>query len=479
MTATLWERVADQIDPPGLARFLPFPKQAMATDLAQKADEVLFGGAAGPGKTEWLMEYGIDQMERFPNNRGLVLRRVFPSLNRTIIPRLKTKLRTRAKWNGTEHTFTFPNGSVLECASLQYADDVLDYQGAEYGWIGFEEITEFLQSQYEFMLGRLRAPADGIRPHVCSTTNPGGPGHRWVKRRFVKPKADEDLESDDVYPAPMQMWRPRPDPEKWSPGDPLPGIRVFIPAVHKDNPKLLERDPTYLARLRQQSNRGIRLALETGDWDAIDQIVGALWKAEDIDGGRVRPTHYRLKTRTKRRVVALDPSDGDEAETNDEFGVAVCALGLDDVGYVEESHAWKASPRVMAKNAMELYHEVKADAIVVERNHGGKWMLTVLREEDSNANVIDVWASDGKRTRAEPVAALFEHREDLDRPYRARMVGFLTDLEDELTSTLFTKGERSPNRLDAMVWGLSYLMGNGSMAVLRGEQDDQRLAGRR
>src|SRR5690606_34753764 len=148
-------------------------------------DETLFGGAAGPGKTEWGMRHVIEQMEMYPGNRGVIFRRVFPSLVRSVIPRLKLLLFKQARWNGNDHTFTFPNGSVLEVGSLQYADSVLDYQGAEYGVIFFEEITEFLQSQWEYMLGRLRPPATMddttakvMRPHAIATTNPGGRGHR-------------------------------------------------------------------------------------------------------------------------------------------------------------------------------------------------------------------------------------------------------------------------------------------------------------
>ena len=166
-----WEsRLADLLDPPPAPDlWTPYPKQRMATELAFEADETLFGGAAGPGKTEWGMRHVIDQMELYPGNRGGIFRRVNPSLTRSVIPRLKLLLHNKAKWNGNEHTFTFPNTSILELGSLQYEDNVLDFQGAEYGVIFFEEITEFLQSQWEYMLGRLRPPAT-----METTTAPGG-----------------------------------------------------------------------------------------------------------------------------------------------------------------------------------------------------------------------------------------------------------------------------------------------------------------
>jgi hypothetical protein len=481
VTASLWDFAADILDPTDESGiWIPYPKQQIATELAGEADETLFGGAAGPGKTEWGMEYVIDQMELFPNNRGAIFRRVFPSLQKSVIPRIKTKLCGRAAWNGQNHEFTFPNGSILELASLQYEDSVLAHQGAEYGVIFFEEITEFMLSQWVYMLGRLRAPAaagpgpDGqkMRPHAIATTNPGGRGHTWVKRRFVKPKPDDLAEGADL-PAPMTVWKPEPSDD-----DPEPNTRAFIPATHADNPKLLERDPGYLRRLKQNPDRGLRLAMLHGDWDAIEAIVGALWVQTDLEVGRVQPIRFHQKVKTHLRVVAVDPSDGEE--DGDEFGVSVCSRGMDGVGYVEQSHAWKASTKRMAEQTMSLYHEVGADALVIERNHGGKWMLEVFRHEDPYANIVDVWASDGKRTRARPVAHLFEYDpQNRDLPFKARMVGTHEELEEELTTTTFGPGDPSPNRLDAMVWALSWLMLGQRVAESQGGYQDGRLSGRR
>lgn len=484
----LFAQVADLYDPPNTELWTPFPKQELATILSQEADELLFGGAAGPGKTEWLMEDGIREMEDHAGNRGLILRRVFPSLNRSIIPRLKGKLKAtnRAMWNGNEKTFTFPNGSVLECGSLQYLDDVYDYQGAEYGWIGWEELTEFAPEQYDYLMTRLRAPVDGVHPHSVATTNPGGRGHTWVKRRFVKPK-ETDVPEGAPYPVPTEVWRPVAIEGVHTPESP-PQTRVYVPATMKDNPLLLERDPGYRARVLGQADRGKRKALDEGDWDAIDEIEGAEWNARDLDRGRVSPERFR-HIDTVEIVVAVDPSDGltekemrSSGQTGDGYGVSVCGRGLDGVGYVLQSHEWRANVRTMAKRTLALANNVGADTIVIERNHGGKWMKEVFRQIDPYCNVVDVWASDGKRTRAKPVAALFNEDIESELQFRARLVGFHEDLEEELTTTVFDGTEASPNRLDAMVWGLTHLMlgdnyvSDSSWAT---EGDDPRLAGRR
>src|SRR5690606_35749153 len=119
--------------------------------------EVFFGGAAGPGKSEALLIYQILRRTSIPNSRGLYLRREFPMLERSIIPRSFEILSdTGAKYNATKHTWTFPNGSVLEFGHMYEKTDMFAYQGAEYDDICFDELTEFEEEMYEFMLSRCR-----------------------------------------------------------------------------------------------------------------------------------------------------------------------------------------------------------------------------------------------------------------------------------------------------------------------------------
>lgn len=459
--------------------WIPQEKQQLATSLATRATETLYGGAAGGGKTEWLLHYALDQMLAHPFNRGALFRRVFPSLERTLIPRSKTIYpKHGGKYNANSHTWTFPNGSVLEMASLQYEDTVLDHQGTEYGFIGFEEITEFLASQVDYMIGRLRAPGPGIRPHLAGTANPGGKGHVWVKRRWVKPKPDDY--SGSQIPLPFEVWTPKPTLE-----NPEPNSRVFVPATIEDNPILLARDPGYRSRLRALagSNKALLKAMEHGDWDAIDAIEGALWKQSDLNGGRVSKDWFKEEVVVAQRVLAVDPSDGNEDGHGDEYGVAVVCRGMDGVGYVEWTDGWRASPTMMARKTIQLAAEMNCDEIVVERNHGGKWVKSTLLGIDRYANVQEVWASDGKITRARPVAALFERDEVLEAegmPYRIRMVGERhEDFEEEAITFTGQPGEVSPNRLDAVVWGASRLFLGLRVMSEKSEYTDKRLSGRR
>lgn len=458
--------------------WLPQPKQELAFKLAARADETLYGGAAGGGKTEWLIRYLLQQMLEFPFNRGVAFRRFFPSLELTLIPRtLMVYPRYGGRYNANEHSWRFPNGSVLNLGSLPTIQDVVKYQGTEYGVIAFEEITEFEEKMVDQMEVRLRPPGPGIRSHLIATCNPGGRGHKWVKRRWVKPKPEDYV--GEQPPLPYEVWKPKPTEEH-----PEPLSRVFVPATLEDNPILESRDPTYRNKIRalRNTDKALALAMEHGDWDAIDAVEGALWKQSDLDGGRVDPKWYRLNVTVAARVLAVDPSDGNEDGKGDAYGVAVIALGMDGVGYVEWTDAWRATPDTLAKKTVQLAAEKDCDAVVIERNHGGKWLKTVVQSKDRYAVIKTVWASDGKVTRARPIAALFARDEELAEQgmeYRIRMVGTAHEqFEDQATTFTAAPGEPSPDVMDAVVWGGTYLLLAPRVGE-SGEYQDDRLRGRR
>jgi phage terminase large subunit-like protein len=299
-----------------------------------------------------------------------------------------------------------------------------------------------------------------------------------VKRRWVKPKPDDFPGS--TSPLPFEVWTPNPTPEQ-----PAPNSRVFVPATLADNPILTDRDPEYINRLRTLAgtDKALLKAWEDGDWDAIDAVEGALWKQSNLDGGRVTKEWFRLNVVPQRRVLAIDPSDGNEDGHGDEYGVAVVCLGMDGVGYVEFTDGWRASPKMMAKKSIQLARDMDCDEIVVEKNNGGKWVKTVLQGEDKYAVIRTVWASEGKITRARPVSGLFELDEELAEegmPYRMRMVGTAhEDFEDEATTFTGAPGEVSPNRLDAVVWAGTATMLKPRMVHDGDKYEDKRLSNRR
>lgn len=452
--STLLTSLADLLDPEleHAERWTPQAKQERANELAAQADELLYGGAVYGGKTFWLVQHCVDEMVDHPGNRGVIFRRVFPSLNRTIVPLVRSIMSTSGLgwYHETMHEARFDNGSVLELATLQRASDVDNFQGPEYGVVGFEELTEFLESQYLHLVGRLRAPVDGVRPHACSTTNPGGIGHRWVKRRFVRPDP-VDLAEGKKAPKPMQVWRPRATDDNSAPGVP-PLSRCYVPATMEDNPIGIKRDPSYRAKLRAQTSRAKRLAFETGDWEAIDAVEDALWEQSWLDAGRVDTAPA-----SQLRVVAVDPSDGDDG--GDAYGVNVSSLGVDGRFYVEASYSWHKPIADLVDDTVELMSQVGADRLVVEKNHGGRWMTETFRSRHPEVTITTVWASENKRTRAEPVSVLFEPIDE-ELP-RAVLVGHHAELEAQYTTFTGKPGEASPDELDASVWAITDLMKHG------------------
>ncbi len=186
--------------------------------------------------------------------------------------------------------------------------------------------------------------------------------------------------------------------------------------------------------------------------EVIDETPGALWTWSMIEAARIA-----VAPPLSRVVVAVDPP-ATAAPGADECGLVAAGLGEAGetrVGYVLAD--WSAgglSPRQWAERTVAAYHEFEADRIVVEVNQGGDMARAVIAQIDPAAPVSGVYATRGKRLRAEPVAALYEQG-------RVRHVGAFPALEDQMTSYAgpgANSGARSPDRLDALVWALSELM---------------------
>lgn len=183
----------------------------------------------------------------------------------------------------------------------------------------------------------------------------------------------------------------------------------------------------------------------------LDDMPGALWNRDMLDGSR-KPSAPDLD----RIIVAVDPA-ATSGEDADETGIVAVGVARDEDGnqrgYVLADRSLRGTPDEWASAAVRLYHELDADRIVAEKNQGGEMVEAVLRSKDRNVPVTLVHATRGKRVRAEPVAALYEQG-------RIHHIGRFDKLEDQMC--LFTTdGERepgeSPDRVDALVWGLTAL----------------------
>ena len=174
----------------------------------------------------------------------------------------------------------------------------------------------------------------------------------------------------------------------------------------------------------------------------IDEAPDALWTRKVIEDNRYinAPKHF------DKIVVAIDPS---ASATGDEAGVITVGK-VGDHGFVIADDSVQGLPSVWAIAGINAYHKHKANYIVAEKNNGGEMIRNVLAQVDNSIKVNLVHASRGKATRAEPVSAIYEKG-------RGHHIGYFPKLEDELTMWSPDGKHKSPNRLDALVWGFTDL----------------------
>lgn len=190
------------------------------------------------------------------------------------------------------------------------------------------------------------------------------------------------------------------------------------------------------------------------------EAPGALWKIQNLEECRVGSA-----PELARIVVAIDPSGSDRIHA-DAQGIVAAGLGVDGHGYVLRDATCKLTPEKWARRAIDLYHELQADRIVVEDNFGGQMVESTLRSVDPNVPIRRVHASRGKAVRAEPVAALYEQ----GRVHHVTGAG-LELLADEMVTWDPLRSRKSPNRVDALVWAMTDLMVSGSSGILCREME--------
>jgi predicted phage terminase large subunit-like protein len=234
--------------------------------------EVLYGGAAGGGKSDWLLMAALRYVG-VPGYSALILRRTFAdlSLPGAIMDRAREWLTGKAAWNDREKTFTFPSGATLTFGYLETENDKYRYQGAEFQLVGFDELTQFAETQYRYLFSRVRRREGVPVPlRVRAASNPGGIGHEWVRQRFF------DMRE--------------------------PG-RAFIPAKLDDNPHL---DQAEYERALAQLHPVEQAQLRHGDWTAT--FDGGFYKREWFEVVDAAPSDAK---RVRYWDKAATPGGGD------------------------------------------------------------------------------------------------------------------------------------------------------------------------
>jgi predicted phage terminase large subunit-like protein len=176
------------IDPrmPVAIPYKPHPKQQLF--LLLDCLEAFYGGAARGGKSAALLMAALQYVD-IPTYSALILRRTFPQLSYEggLMPMSQEWLRGQAEWIAGKRQWVFPSGATVTFGHLDHDNDVYQYAGSAFQFIGFDELTTFSEWQYRFLFSRLvRGTGVSIPLRMRSTSNPGGPGHGWVRRYFME-----------------------------------------------------------------------------------------------------------------------------------------------------------------------------------------------------------------------------------------------------------------------------------------------------
>jgi predicted phage terminase large subunit-like protein len=290
----------------------PTPKQALFLLLDDR--EVLYGGAAGGGKSDAVLMAAAQDVQT-PGYAALILRRSFSDLNQPdgLIPRSKEWWSSRARWDPQARRWMFPGGATITFGYLERDDDVYQYQGAAYQFCAVDELTQHTEARYTYLFSRLRKPSSGplslVPLRMRSTTNPGGRGHDWVKKRFLPPAYFAASQSD-------RFARP------WSAA---PG-RTFVPARLEDNPHLdaASYEQTLAMLLPLERER-----LRRGDWSAhADGHFREAWfrRYDDLGDAWYLPhTRELCKHNQAQILIAVDPAGG-VSESADYTAIVVVAI---------------------------------------------------------------------------------------------------------------------------------------------------------
>lgn len=246
--------------------YTPTPKQRMFH--ASDADEVLYGGAAGGGKSRAIVMDAFARCLRHPGTHAYVFRRTYPELEDTVIREARMCLpKSLAAYNVARHDMRLRNGSEIHFRHCNNEADMNDYAGAEIHWLYVDELTSFTEGIYEFLKTRLRARAElGIVPVVRCASNPGNIGHAWVKKRFVDAGAPLEPVAHEVRSRTL--------------GQKRVFTTQYIPSLATENPHI---SPEYIFELERKPE-ALRRALLLGSWDAFEGQVFSEW----VDD----PKHY-------------------------------------------------------------------------------------------------------------------------------------------------------------------------------------------
>jgi phage terminase large subunit-like protein len=261
------------------------PTARQAEFLLLDCEEALFGGAAGPGKTDALLMW-LAAGVQIPGYSAIIFRRTFPQLmtgNESVWAKSKRLYEPMGgSWQAGLKQWTWKSGAVVRLSHLQHERDCDDHQGPSYHRVAFDESTQFTEYQWRYLYARVRsAPNYPISLGIRGASNPGGVGHAFFKSRFVSEEAVDTLSAyswRDPSPPNLCFWRDG---------------RAFVPGRLADNP-FIDR-AAYAKRLSHLTG-ATRARMLNGDWSVVE---GAILDAE----------HFRYYEQTDESLIGYDKYD--------------------------------------------------------------------------------------------------------------------------------------------------------------------------
>lgn len=410
------------------------PKQQEASALlAGPARHIMLAGGTRSGKTFLLMLATITRALRAPLSRHVVLRFRFGHVKQSIVhdtfPRVMRECFPQVSYDLSKSDWfaVLPGGAQIWFGGLDDKERTEKILGTEFATVYLNECSQIPWNSRNVAMTRLaqrvtEQSGELLPLRMYYDENPPDKGH-WSYKLF-KTHVDPDTR------------QALPDPQNYA-------FFQLNPADNLENlsPDFLRTLEALPARLRKRFVEG----------EFRDSAPNALFSDEAIERWRLIDGELPEMLRI---VVAVDPSGAEDEESidHDEIGIVVCGLGIDGNGYVLEDLTCRAGPATWGRVATQALERHAADRIVAEVNFGGAMVGAVIRSARPGTPFRPVTAARGKVVRAEPIGALVESG-------RVRLAGYFRELEDELTA--FTThgyvGEHSPNRADAMVWGMSEL----------------------
>jgi len=392
--------------------------------LRSNATEVLYGGQAGGGKSAGLLAAAVRHVD-LPDYRAIIFRRTEKELRKSggLLERaweMYQGLGTRPTNGGL--TWIWPSGARVDLAGMEHEKDRHKYKGTEFAFIGFDELTDFTELQYTFMLSRLRNTA-GIPGRVRAASNPGSSGHAWVLRRWgswLYPEGHPDFTGSRAEPGQRLFYR-LDEHDRYGEcerGAARAMSRTFIRAKLSDTPQLAGTG--YDAAL-DALDPLTRAQYRDGDWLAAagrGTMFRREWFTEEL--GTMLAGYSRKPSHPPVRIRYWDRAATEKTESNDPAATASLLLSMDWAGVMYVEHGTHLFGRPLA-----VEQAVLGAAIEDAQEFGVGGVVCVLEQDPGQAGIgeIEDYArllaghafhavrpSGDKTERAKPVSAACEQR---------------------------------------------------------------------